>query len=70
MPCGGRSSALLAHEVALTWAVCGERDAAFEALAAAVEAGVSPELIRAEDEFRGLAGDPRFERALRPTDSP
>jgi len=59
-----RSSALLAHDVAVAWAVCDRRDAALEAVAGAVAAGVSPDLIRAEDEFRSLAGDPRFERAL------
>jgi tetratricopeptide (TPR) repeat protein len=61
-----RSTAMLAHDVAQTWAVCGEREAALEAIAEAVAAGVSPEFIRAEDEFRELADDPEFDRALRP----
>jgi len=59
-----RSTATLAHDVAQAWALCGRRDAAIEALEAAVAAGVSPELVRAEDEFRSLVGDPGFERAL------
>ena len=43
-----------AHSLAYTYALCGDSDAAMEALTRAVALGESVELIRQEDEFRSL----------------
>ena len=53
-------NAEIAHRIAKLDAVCGRRAAALEALRRAVKLGVSPEVVRDEDEFRALAGDPVF----------
>ena len=53
-------NAEIAHRIAKLDAVCGRRAAALEALRRAVKLGVSPEVVRDEDEFRALAGDPMF----------
>jgi len=52
-----------AHMLAYINALCGEEDAAIEALKRAIALGESPELIRQEDEFRSLRDRPDF-RAL------
>ncbi len=53
-------TAVMAHDFAQAWALCGRRDAALDTLALAVDAGFSPQLIAEEDEFRSLASDARF----------
>lgn len=55
-------SGLRAHLSAYTFALCGERQHALEAIATAIELGVQPEMLRAEPEFESLRGDPRFDR--------
>jgi tetratricopeptide (TPR) repeat protein len=52
-----------AHMLAYIYALCGESDAAVEALTRAIALGESTELIRQEDEFRSLRDRPDF-RAL------
>jgi Flp pilus assembly protein TadD/TolB-like protein len=52
-----------AHFLAYVYALCGNDDAAMNALTRAISLGESPELIRQEDEFRSLRGRPDF-RAL------
>jgi Flp pilus assembly protein TadD len=52
-----------AHMLAYVYALCGESDAAVEALTRAVALGESTELIRQEDEFRSLRDRQDF-RAL------
>jgi serine/threonine-protein kinase len=52
-----------AHMLAYIHALCGEDDAAIDALARAIALGQSTELIRQEDEFRSLRDRPDF-RAL------
>jgi hypothetical protein len=48
------------HDAAQVWALCGDAEAALDALDQAIAAGWSAELVREEDEFRSLAGSPRF----------
>jgi Flp pilus assembly protein TadD/TolB-like protein len=43
-----------AHELAYVYALCGEAEAAMQALARAIAHGEPPELIRLEDEFESL----------------
>jgi tetratricopeptide (TPR) repeat protein len=50
-----------AHVLAYINALCGEDDAAIDALARAIALGQSTELIRQEDEFRSLHGRPDFQ---------
>jgi len=50
-----------AHTLAYIYALCGESDAAVEALTKAIAHGESIELIRQEDEFRALRGRPDFQ---------
>ena len=50
-----------AHFLAYVYALCGNDDAAMNALARAISLGESPELIRQEDEFRALRGRPDFQ---------
>jgi hypothetical protein len=50
-----------AHMLAYINALCGEEDAAIEALTRAISLGESTELIRQEDEFRSLRGRPDFQ---------
>ncbi len=52
-----------AHQLAYVFAICGEEDAAMDAVRRAIELGQSAELIREEDEFRALHERPEF-RAL------
>jgi len=52
-----------AHQQAYVYALCGQGDAAVEALTRAIAHGEPPELIRQEDEFRSLRDRPDF-RAL------
>ncbi|HEX6201706.1 MAG TPA: hypothetical protein VF100_01810, partial [Thermoanaerobaculia bacterium] len=59
----GPRTAQRCHDLAQAWALCDRPDEALSALAEAVDAGFSPGLLREEDEFASLAGDPRF-RAL------
>ena len=49
-----------AHMLAYIFATCGDGDRALAAIARAVELGQSPELIRQEEEFRGLRSRPDF----------
>jgi serine/threonine-protein kinase len=50
-----------AHVLAYIYALCGEGDAAIEALTRAVALGESTELIRQEDEFRSLRNRADFQ---------
>jgi tetratricopeptide (TPR) repeat protein len=51
----------VAHDLAMTFAICGERERALAALDTLVNGrGFSPCLLRAEDEFVSLRGDRRF----------
>jgi serine/threonine-protein kinase len=50
-----------AHMLAYINALCGEGDAAIEALTRAIALGESTQLIRQEDEFRSLRGRPDFQ---------
>ena len=54
-----------AHMMAYVYALCGEDDAAVEALARAIALGESAELIRQEDEFRTLHSRPDFQALVR-----
>ncbi|MGD8440987.1 MAG: protein kinase [Holophagae bacterium] len=49
-----------AHQLAYVFAICGEEDAAVDAVRRAIELGQSAELIREEDEFRALHERPEF----------
>ncbi len=49
-----------AHELAYVYALCGEAEAAMQALARAIAHGEPPELIRREDEFKSLHDRPDF----------
>lgn len=51
------------HALAQAWALCGDSEAALDALAQAVDAGYPSNVIAQEDEFHSLADLPRF-RAL------
>jgi eukaryotic-like serine/threonine-protein kinase len=53
------------QNVAKGYAVCGEADLALGTLERAVAAGLAPGMISAEEEFRGLAEEPRFRRLSR-----
>jgi len=44
------------HQMAYIYALCGDGDAAIQALARAVELGEPAEIIRQEDEFADLRG--------------
>ncbi len=57
-------AAASAHDLAVTFALCGAHDEAMAELATALEMGVPAELVRGEDEFSGLRQDPRFEELL------
>ncbi len=48
------------HDQAIIHALCRERGAALKAIRIAIELGVSVQLIRSEDEFSFLRGDPEF----------
>ena len=50
-----------AHTLAYIYALCGESDAAVEALTKAIALGESTELIRQEDEFHSLRARPEFQ---------
>jgi serine/threonine protein kinase/tetratricopeptide (TPR) repeat protein len=50
----------IAHQLAYVYAICGDDDAAIGAIRRAIELGDSAELIRHEDEFRGLREHPEF----------
>jgi tetratricopeptide (TPR) repeat protein len=54
------------HVVAKALALCGERDRALGALKTLVNAGFSRCLLKAEDEFESLKGDPRFQQLVSP----
>lgn len=49
-----------AHQLAYIFALCGNNDAAMDAIRRAVELGESADLIREEDEFRALHARPEF----------
>ena len=49
-----------AHQLAYIFALCGDDDAAMEAITRAVELGEPADLIREEDEFRALHTRPEF----------
>ena len=49
-----------AHLLAYIFAMCGEDDAAMDAIRRAVELGEPADLIRQEDEFRALHSNPEF----------
>ena len=53
----------LTHQLAKTYAVCGRRAEALAAVRRAVGLGVPPALLRDEDEFAALVGDPAFPTA-------
>lgn len=55
-----------AHKLASVYALCGEREAALEAVGTALERGFAAELLRQEDEFRTLRDDPEFLRLVGP----
>ena len=50
----------LTHRLAKVYALCGPRAMALETARKAVELGVSPALLRDEDEFAPLVSDPAF----------
>ena len=50
-----------AHQLAYIFSLCGDGDAAIEALSRAIALGQSTELIRQEDEFRSLRNRPDFQ---------
>ena len=52
------------HRLAYVFALCGRREEALEQLHRAVEAGVSPEVLREEDEFATLRSDPEFKKLV------
>lgn len=54
-----------AHGFAQAWALCGETEAALDALERAVEAGWSADMLADENEFRHLAGEARFRALVR-----
>ena len=54
------SSGAYAHDRAVAYSLCGQLAATLEALRAAIDLGISPDLIRQEDEFRALEDDPDF----------
>jgi serine/threonine protein kinase/tetratricopeptide (TPR) repeat protein len=49
-----------AHQLAYIFAMCGEDDAAMDAVRHAIELGESAEMIRQEDEFSALRSRPEF----------
>jgi len=53
-----------AHRSAYVFALCDRREEALTELRRAVALGVSPDLIRGEDEFSSLRDDPEFRRLL------
>ena len=59
-------NAQFAHLVAWVQALCGTRQEAIAAVRTAIALGFSPKLLRDEDEFRALAGDPEFIRLVAP----
>jgi tetratricopeptide (TPR) repeat protein len=62
-----------AHNLAYTFALCGKDTEALDSLRVAIEQGISPDLIRQEDEFQSLFGNPEFQQltsgAVTETDS-
>jgi Flp pilus assembly protein TadD/TolB-like protein/predicted Ser/Thr protein kinase len=54
-----------AHVLAYVYALCGEEDAAIEALTRAIALGEPAELISQEDEFRSLRDRPDFQALVR-----
>jgi tetratricopeptide (TPR) repeat protein len=53
-------NAELTHRLAKAYAVCGWRAEALASVKRAVELGISPAVMRAEDEFAALVKDPAF----------
>jgi TolB-like protein/Flp pilus assembly protein TadD/predicted Ser/Thr protein kinase len=51
-----------AHLIASAFSLCGEDSEALASLRVAIEHGFSPALIREEDEFKPLLGDPEFQQ--------
>jgi len=49
-----------AHQLGYVYAICGDDDAAVDAVRRAISLGQSAELIREEDEFRALHGRSDF----------
>lgn len=58
-------AAASAHDLAVTYALCGAPGAALEQLRRALELGFPPEIVEEEDEFAGLRGDGELERLIR-----
>jgi TolB-like protein/tetratricopeptide (TPR) repeat protein len=52
------------HRLAYVFSLCGAPDAAISILEEAVSLGLSPELLRQEDEFAPLRGHPGFEKLV------
>ena len=52
------------HDLAKTLALCGERERAMRSLQVLVDAGYSRCLLRVEDEFASLQGEPRFRKLM------
>jgi TolB-like protein/tetratricopeptide (TPR) repeat protein len=52
------------HQLAYVDALCDRREAALDGIRTALELGVSPEIVRAEDEFASLRDDPEFRRLV------
>jgi Flp pilus assembly protein TadD len=53
-----------AHTLAQIYAGCGRRQQALRSLEQALQLGFSAKLVRDEDEFAALRGDPEFDRLL------
>jgi tetratricopeptide (TPR) repeat protein len=54
----------LHHRLAYVFSLCGAPDAAISVLEEAVAMGLSPEILRQEEEFAGLRGRPGFENLV------
>ena len=52
------------HRLAYVYALCERPATAVELLSTALELGLSPELVRSEDEFESLRGNPAFEALI------
>jgi tetratricopeptide (TPR) repeat protein/TolB-like protein len=59
-------NAELTHKLAKVLALCGPRTRALETVRKAVELGISPVLLRDEDELASLRNDPAFPKVLSP----
>ena len=57
-----------AHMLAYVYALCGDEDAAVDALTRAIGLGESTELIRQEDEFRSLHDRPDYQAVVSSSD--